>query len=41
MGFWNTIYSEMFEGNFSFAILIVGAAQLAVMIINCIRQKKN
>ena len=32
MSFWNTIISEMGKGNFSFAILAVGVAQLAVMI---------
>ena len=28
----NTILSEMFNGNFSFAILVVGILQLIVMI---------
>lgn len=33
------IIDEMLKGNFSFAILVVGIAQLIVMIIN-IRRKK-
>lgn len=39
MDFFNTIISEMIKGNFSFAILLVGIAQLVVMIINS-RKKK-
>lgn len=32
--FWNTIMTEMTKGNFSFAILVVGAAQLLVMNVS-------
>lgn len=39
MAFWNTIVEEMTRGNFSFAILIVGAAQLIVMIINLCKKR--
>lgn len=39
MEFINTIFNEMIKGNFSFAILIVGIAQLVVMIIN-MRKKR-
>ena len=39
MEFINTIINEMIKGNFSFAILIVGIAQLVVMIIN-MRKKR-
>jgi len=39
MVFWNTIVEEMTRGNFSFAILIVGAAQLIVMIINLCKKR--
>ena len=39
MVFWNTIVGEMARGNFSFAILIVGAAQLVVMIINVCKKR--
>lgn len=39
MAFWNTIVEEMTMGNFSFAILIVGAAQLVVMIINVCKKR--
>lgn len=28
MEFWSTVFEEMTKGNFSFAILVVGAAQL-------------
>lgn len=31
---YNTIVKEMYAGNFSFAILIIGVLQLIVMIIN-------
>lgn len=34
MTFFETITSEMARGNFSFAILVVGALQLIVMIAN-------
>lgn len=39
MVFWNTIVEEMTRGNFSFAILIIGAAQLVVMIINVCKKR--
>jgi hypothetical protein len=39
MVFWNTIVEEMTRGNFSFAILIVGAAQLVVMIVNVCKKR--
>lgn len=39
MVFWNTIVEEMTRGNFSFAILIVGAVQLIVMIINLCKKR--
>ena len=39
MGFIETIINQMLLGNFSFAILLVGVAQLVVMIIN-LRKKK-
>ena len=38
--FFQTIYTEMTKGNFSFAILIVGAVQIALMIAGLIRRKK-
>ena len=41
MEFWNTVFEEMTKGNFSFAILIVGMAQLVVMIINLISIRKR
>ena len=31
---FRTIWTEMFNGNFSFLILVVGIAQLIVMIMN-------
>ena len=34
MDFWNTIMTEMTKGNFSFDILLVGAAQLLVMNVS-------
>lgn len=37
--FWQTIFNEMVMGNFSFAILVVGVAQLAVMIINVCKKR--
>lgn len=44
MGFWQTIVNEMVKGNFSFAILVVGALQLVIMTINLcmmIRRRKS
>ena len=41
MEFWNTVFEEMTKGNFSFAILIVGMAQLVVMIISLISIRKR
>ena len=32
MGFFETIYSEMLKGNFSFLILVVGIFQLIIMM---------
>ena len=34
------IISEMIKGNFSFLILVVGIAQLVLMIMTLIRSKK-
>lgn len=34
-----TIIDEMIKGNFSFAILVVGTAQLIVMLVNSRRNK--
>ena len=39
--FLKTIVNEMLCGNFSFAILLVGIAQLVVMIINLRTKKWN
>ena len=39
MKFWSTVFEEMTKGNFSFAILVVGAAQLVVMIINLCKKR--
>lgn len=39
MEFWSTVFEEMTKGNFSFAILVVGAAQLVVMIINVCKKR--
>jgi hypothetical protein len=39
MEFWSTVFEEMTKGNFSFAILVVGAAQLVVMIINLCKKR--
>lgn len=39
MEFWNTVFEEMTKGNFSFAILVVGMAQLVVMIINVCKKR--
>ena len=39
MEFWSTVFEEMTKGNFSFAILVVGAAQLVVMIINICKKR--
>ena len=39
--FLKTIVNEMFCGNFSFAILLVGIAQLVVMIISLRTKKRN
>jgi len=39
MDFLNTIITEMTKGNFSLAILLVGIAQLVVMIFNVIKRK--
>ena len=41
MEFWSTVFEEMTKGNFSFAILVVGATQLVVMIINLISMRKR
>lgn len=41
MEFFQTILTEMFLGNFSFAILIVGIIQTILMIINLYYTKKN
>lgn len=41
MEFFQTILMEMFLGNFSFAILIVGIIQTVLMIINLHYTKKN
>ena len=35
------IITEMFLGNFSFLILIVGVAQLVLMAVNLKREKKK
>ena len=35
-----TIWFEMVNGNFSFAILVIGTAQLVVMIINLFKKRK-
>lgn len=32
LGFFNTIWVEMTQGNFSFLILIIGIMQLIVMV---------
>ena len=40
MNFIKTIVDQMLIGNFSFAILLVGIAQLVVMIINLKRKKQ-
>lgn len=37
--FWQTIFDEMVKGNFSFAILVIGAAQLVVMIVNLCKKR--
>lgn len=39
MEFWSTVFEEMTKGNFSFAILVVGAAQLVVMITNLCKKR--
>lgn len=39
MTFFQTILDEMVKGNFSFAILIVGALQLIVMMINLCKRR--
>lgn len=41
MEFFQTILIEMFLGNFSFAILIVGIIQIILMAINLHYTKKN
>ena len=41
MTFFKTIYEEMLRGNFSFAILIVGAIQVVLMIIGLIERRKK
>lgn len=41
MEFFQTILTEMFLGNFSFAILIVGIIQIVLMAINLYYTKKN
>ena len=41
MEFFQTILMEMFLGNFSFAILIVGIIQIILMIINLHYTKQN
>lgn len=38
---FKAIYDEMLRGNFSFAILIVGVAQLVVMILKNRKDNKN
>lgn len=35
---FETIYSEMTKGNYSFAILVVGIIQIVLMIINLKRR---
>ena len=39
MEFCSTVFEEMTKGNFSFAIVVVGAAQLVVMIINLCKKR--
>lgn len=39
IGFFETIYTEMTKGNFSFAILIVGIVQVLLMIVAGRRKK--
>jgi len=39
MDFLKTLLSEMGEGNFSFAILVVGIAQFVIMLINLYKKK--
>ena len=41
MEFFQTILMDMFLGNFSFAILIVGIIQIVLMIIILYYTKKN
>ena len=41
MEFFQTILIEMFLGNFSFAILIVGIIQIVLMVINLYHTKKK
>ena len=41
MEFFQTILTEMFLGNFSFAILIVGIIQIILMVINLYYTKKK
>ena len=41
MKFFQTILTEMFLGNFSFAILIVGIVQIVLMAINLYYTKKS
>ena len=38
---FRTIWTEMFNGNFSFAILVVGIVQLVVMIMNYRRRDRR
>ena len=40
MNWLNTIWNEMINGNFSFAILVIGIAQLVVMTINLFKKRK-
>lgn len=39
MDFFQTIYTEMLKGNFSFAILIIGIIQIVLMIVNLQKHK--
>lgn len=41
MKFFQTILTEMFLGNFSFVILIVGIVQIVLMAINLYYTKKS
>lgn len=39
--FVETVATEMFKGNFSFAILVVGTLQLMVMCVTLIKNNKK